>query len=83
MGEPIQLFSLAAWVSPALRLISLPDAAISRNVRKPTQIRLTDRMAGESHPGMHRPHGPIAQAGQSRRLITGRSQVRILVGPFD
>ena len=25
--------------------------------------------------------GPIAQSGQSRRLITGRSQVRILVGP--
>ena len=27
--------------------------------------------------------GPIAQAGQSRRLITGRSQVRILVGPLS
>lgn len=26
--------------------------------------------------------GPIAQTGQSRRLITGRSQVRILVGPL-
>ena len=26
--------------------------------------------------------GPIAQSGQSRRLITGRSQVRILVGPL-
>ena len=29
-----------------------------------------------------RSRGPIAQSGQSRRLITGRSQVRILVGPF-
>ena len=27
--------------------------------------------------------GPIAQSGQSRRLITGRSQVRILVGPLQ
>lgn len=27
-------------------------------------------------------NGPIAQSGQSRRLITGRSQVRILVGPL-
>jgi hypothetical protein len=27
--------------------------------------------------------GPIAQSGQSRRLITGRSQVRILVGPLS
>src|SRR5262249_49390007 len=29
-----------------------------------------------------RSRGPIAQSGQSRRLITGRSQVRILVGPL-
>ena len=32
---------------------------------------------------MRAARGPIAQAGQSRRLITGRSQVRILVGPLS
>ena len=48
-------------------LISPPDAAISRALA--TSVR-----------GLHR--GPIAQFGQSRRLITGRSQVRILVGPL-
>ncbi|MBP1688318.1 MAG: hypothetical protein H6Q33_4461 [Deltaproteobacteria bacterium] len=50
------------------RLISRPDAATSkRSVALPAcELR----------------HGPIAQLGQSRRLITGRSQVRILVGPL-
>ena len=33
--------------------------------------------------GTRTARGPIAQAGQCRRLITGRSQVRILVGPLS
>ncbi len=49
------------------RLISPPDAVISRGLDKPACPWRA---------------GPIAQAGQSRRLITGRSQVRILVGPL-
>jgi hypothetical protein len=51
------------------RLISPLDAAISMGL-----IVL---------PACELRHGPIAQLGQSRRLITGRSQVRILVGPLD
>jgi hypothetical protein len=51
-----------------LRLISSPDAAISKG--------------SVAVPACELRHGPIAQLGQSRRLITGRSQVRILVGPL-
>ena len=51
-----------------LRLISPPDAAISKG--------------SVAAPACELRHGPIAQLGQSRRLITGRSQVRILVGPL-
>lgn len=55
----------------AVRLISSADAAISKELTllplPPCELR----------------RGPIAQLGQSRRLITGRSQVRILVGPLD
>lgn len=50
------------------RLISPRDTAISKG-----SVAL---------PACELRHGPIAQLGQSRRLITGRSQVRILVGPL-
>jgi hypothetical protein len=59
-------------------LISPPDAAIS----KQRQARMTTGLAIPSFIDIMNAHGPIAQTGQSRRLITGRSQVRILVGPL-
>ena len=60
-------------------LISLPDAAIRKGCPR-SMCTATSQLRSANF--MTNFDGPIAQAGQSRRLITGRSQVRILVGPL-